>query len=81
MKVVCVKRDHNSQYLTLNKIYEVLNTRDAIDYTERTGFFPEGAHQDYFIVNDHASEIWYDARYFKTMPEMREERINNILRK
>jgi hypothetical protein len=88
MKVVCVNNVkyviddedgyelslHNSlmegDHLIEGKIYDVLGT-DVTDF-----YNPKEVY--YSIINEYGQNFWYSSNRFKTVSEMREDKLNNL---
>ena len=64
MKVVCIKSGASSKHLTLNKIY------DVISFTNN----------DYYLKLDTGCKYYISKNLFKPLQEIREEKLNNILK-
>ena len=81
MKVVCINRINVELILlelTLDRIYEVIDTRSGHAFSGRKF---NTAYKEYLIMNDDEAMTWYNSEYFKTMSEIRNEKINILLRK
>jgi hypothetical protein len=65
MKVKCIDNRDWESFLTINKTYNVV-----IDYDD----------DDYKIIDDEYEEWWYPKYLFKTIPEIRNDKINKLLK-
>jgi hypothetical protein len=65
MKVKCIYNDNGWFYLTIGKVYEVINIDDA---------------GDYLIMDDDNDKLWYLKKWFKPLSEIRIEKIDKLLR-
>ena len=63
MKVKCIN-NKGHLYITIGKTYEVV----SID-----------ADGDYIIIDDNGHDWWYQKQYFKTLSEIRNEKIERLL--
>ena len=61
-KVKCI--DDKGWYLTIGKIYEVIQLN---------------GNDDYIIINDKGEKLWYEKEYFISLSEIRNEKINKLL--
>jgi hypothetical protein len=66
MKVVCI--DNNNVNLTRNKIYDIFENKDY-----------DGSSSHHHIKNDSNKLMYYPKNLFKSIEEIREERLNTIL--
>lgn len=57
-------------HLILDKIYEVLGT-DVMDFNNPSEVY-------YSIENESGQQFWYSSNRFKTVSEMREEKLNEL---
>ena len=64
MKVKCIYNKDLEKWLTIGKIYDVMN--ESVDV--------------YWIINDLDKIDWYYKDWFKTVAEIRNEKINKLLR-
>jgi hypothetical protein len=63
MKVKCIN-NKGWLYLTLDKIYEVINI---------------STNDDYFIIDDYGDERWFPKKWFKLLSEIRNKKIDKLL--
>lgn len=66
MKIVCIDNinDFESELpLTINKIYDAIYEKSIW----------------YHLIDDRNIYIWYNKKYFKTLYEVRNEKINKLL--
>ena len=63
MKVKCIKNGGFLNLLTVGKTYEVIG---KVNYS-------------YEIMNDNGFENWYRIEWFRTLSEIRNEKINKLL--
>jgi hypothetical protein len=63
MKVVCIDNDNDWFYLTIGKVYEVIIVSDF----------------GYILINDISIKCNYRKEYFKTLSEIRNEKIDKLL--
>ena len=63
MKIKCIDNDDYWLNLTIDKIYEVIAESSS----------------GYKIINDLGEENWYRKEWFKTISEMRNDKINRLL--
>jgi hypothetical protein len=68
MKVVC--KFGIGYELTLNGTYEIIDTR----FNAKLPVYKE-----YLIMNNDESMTWYNSEFFKTISDIRDEKINSIL--
>jgi hypothetical protein len=64
MKIKCINNNGFKKSLTVSKTYEVI-------YIYNDG--------DYEIIDDKGNEFWYPKDYFKTLYEIRNEKIDKLL--
>jgi hypothetical protein len=63
MKVVCID-NKDCDYITIGKTYEVININEY----------------EYNIIDDCGDDYWdYDIEFFKTLSDIRNEKINKLL--
>jgi hypothetical protein len=63
-KVVCINNKGFEKWLTIGKHYEIL----------------EEWEYDYYIINDINWHGWYFKEWFKTLSEIRNEKIDKLLK-
>jgi hypothetical protein len=59
-----------SEHLIIDKVYEVLET-DVMDFNNPGEIY-------YKIQNEYDRMFWYSSNRFKTLSEMREEKLNEL---
>jgi hypothetical protein len=64
MKVECIK-NKRWLYLTLGKIYKVINI---------------SINDDYLIIDDNGYKFWFSKKWFKPLYEIRNKKINKLLK-
>jgi hypothetical protein len=64
MKVKCINNNY-WKYLTIGKTYDVIH----INYNG-----------DYIIMDDDNDKLWYPKEFFKPLSEIRNEKIDKLLR-
>jgi hypothetical protein len=63
MKVKCIDNKGWKTWLTIDKIYEVIDIDD----------------DNYYIKDDNGYEFWYPKEWFKLLSEIRNEKIDKLL--
>ena len=62
----CFEKEH----LIIDKIYEVFDT-DVMDFNNPQEIY-------YSIENEYGQKFWYSSNRFKTVSEMREDKLNDL---
>jgi hypothetical protein len=64
MKVKCIKNNNWIFHLTVSEIYNIVDINDSY----------------YKIIDDIGNERWYPKKWFKTLSEIRNEKIYKLLK-
>jgi hypothetical protein len=64
MKVVCIYNKGWEKWITLGKTYEIIRINE------------DG---DYWIIDDENDELWVAKEWFKSLSEIRNEKIDELL--
>ena len=64
MKIVCINKNGYNGDITIGKTYEVIHIND---------------YGDYIIINDKGDKNWYPKDRFKSLSEIRADKINKLL--